>query len=79
MARVFVFTPYFSTTFPNFHEMSAHLVQYGANIIAYDNSVMMYYMLGFDEENETYRLWADTRDRDETIKIGEEGKWWLFS
>ena len=79
MARVFVFTPFFSTTFPDFHEMSDHLSRYGANIIAYDNSVMMYYMIGFDQENDTYRTWADMKDRDEPIKIGEVGKWWLFS
>ena len=79
MSRVFVFTPFFATTFPDFKDMSAHLVQYGANIIAYDNSVMMYYMLGFHEENDTYRIWASMKERDEPIKIGEDGKWWLFS
>lgn len=79
MARVFVFTPYFSTTFPDFHEMSAHLCRYGAYIVAHDTSVMMYYMVGFDEENDTYRAWVDMKERDEPIKIGEHGKWWLFS
>ena len=79
MARFFVFSPLYTTTFPSVDEFNLHIAQYGATLVAFDVDEMIYFMVGFNEVNDTYRLWARMKDDDERIKIGVEGKWWLYS
>ena len=79
MSRVFVFSPLYSTTFPSVDEFKLNIAQFGANLVAYNDTDMFYFMVQFDEVNDTYREWCAFKDSDTRIKIGLQGKWWLYS
>lgn len=77
--RVFVFCPAYSTAFPSVEEFTLFIEQFGAKLVGYNVTDMIYFMVGFDEENDTYRAWSELKDADTPIKIGEESKWWMYS
>ena len=74
MARVFVFSP--SAATPSIDEV-ASLLPDGARIIAYNVAypeMPHYFMVAFDELNETYYCWCDWKERE--IPIVLEGETW---
>ena len=77
--RVFVFCPAYSTAFPSVEEFEEYLKQFGAKLLGYNVTDMIYFMVGFDEENDTYCYCSKLKDADVPIKIGEESKWWMYS
>ena len=77
--RVFVFCPAYSTAFPSVEEFTLFIEQFGAKLLGYNVTDMIYFMVGFDEENDTYCDWSKLKDADTPIKIGEESKWWMYS
>ena len=77
--RSFVFSPFYSTTFPSVDEFVDYIKQFGAKLVAYNVTDIIYFMVQFDEENDTFRAWSDIKDSDARIRIGEEGRWWLYS
>lgn len=77
--RSFVFSPFYSTTFPSADEFQQHVAQYGATLVAYNVTDIIYFMVQFVEENDTFRAWSAMKDSDTRITIGEEGRWWLYS
>ena len=76
--RVFVFCPQYSTAFPSVEEFSIYIEQFGAKLIGYNVTDMIYFMVDFERENETYCTWSAMKDQDTPIKIGN-GKWWMYS
>jgi hypothetical protein len=77
--RVFVFCPAYSTAYPSVDEFKLYIDQFGAKLIGYNVTDMIYFMVDFERENETYSSWSAMKDDDTPIKIGEEGKWWMYS
>jgi len=77
--RVFVFCPAYSTAFPSVDEFKLYIEQFGAKLIGYNVTDMIYFMVDFERENETYSCWSAMKDDDTPIKIGEEGKRWMYS
>jgi hypothetical protein len=76
--RVFVFCPAYSTAFPSVEEFTLFIEQFGAKLVGYNVTDMIYFMVEFEEENETYCAWSAMKDQDTPIKIGN-GKWWMYS
>ena len=77
--RVFVFCPAYSTAFPSVEEFTLFIEQFGAKLVGYNVTDMIYFMVQFDEVNDTYRTWSELKDADVPIKIGAEGNWWMYS
>jgi hypothetical protein len=77
--RVFVFCPEYSTAFPSVEEFTLFIEQFGAKLIGYNVTDMIYFMVEFERENETYCAWSAMKDDDIPIKIGVESSWWMYS
>ena len=76
--RVFVFSPAYSTPFPAADQFSLFISQFGANLVGYNVTDMIYFMVGFDHENETYCAWSKLKDEDIPIKIAD-ANWCMYS
>jgi hypothetical protein len=77
--RVFVFCPEYSTAFPSVEEFTLFIEQFGAKLIGYNVTDMIYFMVEFERENETYSAWSAMKDDDIPIKIGVDSAWWMYS
>jgi len=77
MARFFVFSALFSTNFPSIDDFKQQLPD-GAKLVGYNTTDLFYFMVGFDEPNDTYHTWVNSKDSDTRIQIGD-GNWILFS
>jgi hypothetical protein len=77
--RVFVFCPAYSTAFPSVEEFTLFVEQFGAKLVGYNVTDMIYFMVQFADANDTYRIWSDLKDADTPIKIGVDSNWWMYS
>jgi hypothetical protein len=77
--RVFVFCPEYSTAFPSVEEFTLYIEQFGAKLVGYNVTDMIYFMVEFERENETYSIWSAMKDDDIPIKIGVDSAWWMYS
>jgi hypothetical protein len=78
---VFVFSSYFSKTFPSIDEFKTHLPK-DSTLVAYNvdwnDGMQPYFMVRFDKVNDTYSAWSDQKDNDIHIYI-ETAEWKLYS
>lgn len=75
--RVFVFSPPYSAPFPSVDEFTLFIQQFGAKLVGYNVTDMIYFMVGFDEVNDTYTAWSKMKDDDTPIHIGLS--WSMYS
>ena len=81
MARVFVFSSYFCKCIPTLEEF-VQTLPLGTKVIAYnlnENDMKPYFMVAFDNTDDTYHQWCHDKENDIPIILALDGKWHMQS